>query len=111
MDAHIEMTESTSDLAKRLEQDTRFQAICNGDSRAMSRLQREGSIQTTIGLRRETPLGQRQVESLLRFMISEETTRAFEDAEGDNLVYDSLGEHRILGRAKKKKKKMRTTSY
>jgi hypothetical protein len=29
-----------------------------------------------------------------------------EDAEGDNVIYDGLGEHRILGKAKKKKKAM-----
>ena len=59
---------------------------------------------------RETPFGERQVESFLRFMISAEIEREFEDAEGDNIVYDALGSHRILGKAKKKKKK-RSMSY
>ena len=59
---------------------------------------------------RETPFGERQVESFLRFMVSQEIEREFEDAVADNIVYDSLGEHRILGKAKKKKKK-RSMAY
>lgn len=111
MDAHIDMTESMNDLAERLARDTMYQAICNGNPAAMAKLQREGSVQTTIDLRREAPLGQRQVESLLSFMVSPSTEKALEDAEGDNVVYDALGEHRILGRAKKKSKKSRVMKY
>lgn len=111
MDAHIDMTEQMNDLAERLARDTMYQAICNGDPKALARLQREGSKTITIDPRRETPFGQRQVESLLSFMVSEEIERALEDAEGDNVVYDALGEHRVLGRAKKKKKKSRVMNY
>ncbi len=111
MDAHIDMQESTTELADRLARDTMFRAICEGDPSAMVRLQKEGSATAYIDLRREVPLGQRQVESLLCFMVSHETEMALEDAEGDNIVYDGLGEHRILGQSKKKKKKSRTMSY
>ncbi len=110
MDAHIDMTESTTELADRLARDTMFRAICEGDSAAMARLQKEGSTTVTIDFRREALLGQRQVESLLCFMVSPELEKEIEDAEGDNVVYDGLGEHRILGK-KKKKKIQRTTSY
>ena len=109
MDAHIDMQESTSDLAERLARDTMFRAICEGDPSAMRRLEKQGSAQIPIDLRRETPLGQRQVESLLCFMVSHEIDQDMDEAEGDNIVYDGLGEHRILGR--KKKKKSRTISY
>jgi hypothetical protein len=110
MDTHIDMQESTTELADRLTRDTMFRAICDGDPKALSRLRQQGGIQTTIDLRREAPFGQRQVESLLCFMVSEDMEKSMEDAEGDNIVYDGLGEHRILGR-KKKKKKSRTMSY
>jgi hypothetical protein len=102
MDAHIDMQESTKDLAERLAQDSLFQAICDGDTRAMSRIQRDGSRQVSVDMRKEVPLGQRQVESLLRFIVSDSTKRDMEDAERDNIVYDGLGEHRLLGRKKKK---------
>jgi len=101
-DAHIDMTEKMEDLAERLARDTMYHAICHGDPKAMARLEKQGSVKATIDPRREAPLGQRQVESLLCFMVSEETERAMEDAERDNIVYDALGEHRILGPAKKK---------
>lgn len=107
---HIDMEETTTALAERLSRDTMFQAICNGEPRAMRRLEQQGSINIPVDLRKETPLGQRQVESLLRFMVSKETERAFEEAEGDNKVYDALGEHRILGK-KSPKKKGRTLPY
>jgi hypothetical protein len=47
-------------------------------------------------------LGPQQVESLLAFVIDEPLERALENAERDNIIYDALGEHRILGKAKKK---------
>ena len=56
-------------------------------------------------------LGPQQVESLLAFMVEYSTERALENAERDNIVYDALGEHRILGKHKKKKKSRPTTSY
>jgi hypothetical protein len=111
MDAHIDMTESTTELADRLARDTMYRAICDGDPAAMARLQKEGSATVSIDLRREAPLGQRQVESLLCFMVSPDVDRAMEDAEGDNVVYDGLGEHRILGKKKGKKKTSRKMGY
>jgi hypothetical protein len=53
--------------------------------------------------RKDSNFGPRQVESFLRFM-DESLERQCEQAEADNVVYDALGEHRILGRAKKKKR-------
>ena len=111
MDAHIDIQESTTELAERLAQNTLFQAVCEGNPSAMARIQREGSTTVSIDLRREIPFGQRQVESLLCFMVSDSAEKALEDAEGDNVVYDGLGEHRVLGKKKKKKKKSRTMSY
>ena len=114
MDAHIDIQndiqESTTELAERLARDTLFRAVCEGNSSAMSRVEKEGSTTVAINLRREIPFGQRQVESLLCFMVSGPTEKALEDAEGDNVVYDGLGEHRVLGK-KKKAKKSRTISY
>jgi len=54
-------------------------------------------------------LGPQQVESLLTFVVEDSVERALTTTELDNIVYDGLGDHRILGRAKKKKKK--TTLY
>ncbi len=56
-------------------------------------------------------LGPQQVESLLAFMVEAPIERELENAERDNIVYDGLGEHRILGKKKKKKKSRPTTSY
>lgn len=53
----------------------------------------------------EDLLGTRQVESLLSFIVEDKMERALGEAELDNRTYEGLGEHRILGRAKKKKKK------
>ena len=56
-------------------------------------------------------LGPQQVESLLAFMVDDSMERALENAERDNIVYDGLGEHRILGKKKKKKKKRAPVAY
>ncbi len=53
-------------------------------------------------------LGPQQVESLLAFMVEDSMERTLKDAERDNIVYDGLGEHRILGKKKKKKKKKKS---
>lgn len=52
----------------------------------------------------EDTLGPQQVESLLAFMVENSTERALENAERDNIVYDALGDHRVLGKNKKKKR-------
>ncbi len=57
--------------------------------------------------RKDNNFGPCQVKSFLHFMF-EGQERQFEDAEADNIVYEALGEHRILGKAKKKKKKKQT---
>ena len=59
----------------------------------------------------EDNLGPQQVESLLAFMVEADIERGLENAEMDNIVYDALGDHRILGKHKKKKKKAPATSY
>ncbi len=61
----------------------------------------------------EDNLGPQQVESLLAFVVGNPTERFLEDTERDNIVYDALGDHRILGKHKKKKKKKArpTVSY
>ncbi len=56
-------------------------------------------------------VGERQVESILRFIIDRPTQIQLEDAVADNIVYDQLGEHRILGKKKSKKKKKKMRSY
>ncbi len=53
-------------------------------------------------------LGPQQVESLLTFVVEDSVDRALGTAEMDNRVYDGLGEHRLLGRAKRKQKKKAT---
>ena len=97
MDAHINIVEKKDNPAEQLAKEIMYQAICNGNPVAMSRLQKEGGVETVIDLRRDAPVGQRQVESLLRFVVSSDLERSMEDAEGDQIVYDGLGEHRILG--------------
>ena len=54
----------------------------------------------------EAELGEAQVQSLLAFRINPNLELALEDAERDNIIYDGLGEHRVLGKKKKKKKRM-----
>ncbi len=56
----------------------------------------------------EKELGEAQVQSLLAFRVNPDTEENLENAERDNIVYDGLGEHRVLG---KKKKKKRTPIY
>ena len=56
-------------------------------------------------------LGPQQVESLLAFMVDDPMERALENVERDNIVYDGLGEHRILGKRKKKKKSPSKSLY
>ena len=111
MDAHIDIEERMRHVSKQRADHTMRQAICAGDPAALAKLQEGGDSKVALGAldkcareyelkRREAPLGPRQVESLLCFMVSPEIEKALEDAEGDNGVYDALGEHRILGRRK-----------
>ena len=58
----------------------------------------------------EAELGQAQVQSLLAFAVDLYLERKLEDAELDNKIYDGLGDHRILGK-RKKKKRVVVTSY
>ena len=99
---HIDLEQDVKSLLEKRENDLAFRAICEGEEEAMSALQNKGSL--ALGkIEEEASLGATQVQSLLRFCIEREIERAFEEAEGDNIVYDGLGEHRILGKAKKKK--------
>lgn len=115
MDAHLDMEELTREISQRRATELMYRAICTGEPIAMTKLQQKGSVgsssssmykcaQENAMKRREVLLGTNQVESLLRFMVSREVQYQMEDAEGDNKIYDSLGNHRILG---KKKKSMR----
>lgn len=118
MDAHLDMEELTKGIFEQRAQKLMYKAIVTGDLIAMAKLEKEGTVAGTKSMeqcarenaikRQEIFLGTRQVESLLRFMVSRELLYEMEDAEADNLVYDKLGEHRILG---KKKTKKRTVSY
>lgn len=106
--AHLDMDSDVRDLIENLDRNTAYRAICHGDPHAMARLQKNGSATITVG-NEGTPQGERQVESLLRFIVDRPLLYAMEDAEADNKMYDHLGEHRILGKHKKKKgKKMRS---
>ncbi len=119
MDAHLDMEELTREISQRRATELMYQAICTGEPVAMIKLQQEGSVNSSSfsmskctrenALKRQSALlGTRQVESLLRFMVSREVQYQMEDAESDHKIYDSLGSHRILG---KKKKKTRLISY
>ena len=55
-------------------------------------------------------IGPAQRESLLVFIVSTEIQDAFAHAEGDNIVYDALGSHRILGESKKRKGRITSTT-
>lgn len=119
MDAHLDMEELTKDISERRATELMHRAICTGEPVAMAELQGQGIDRQVSAMakcaaensmkRREALLGTDQVESLLRFMVSRETQYEMEDALADNNIYDRLGEHRILG--KKKKKKVKTSSY
>ncbi len=112
MDAHLDMEALTREITQRRELELMYQAICTGEPVAMAKLQQEGSVGPSSfsmskcarenALKRQSALlGTRQVESLLRFMVSREVQYQMEDAEGDQKIYDSLGSHRILGQKKK----------
>ncbi len=115
MDLHLDMNTEIQNLIKAQEDSLAFRAICQGDKAAMAKLRNHsdaGSAQVlekAVRERKDTPFGQAQVQSFLRFMVSNETTLALEDAERDNMVYDALGDHRVLGKPKKKKR--RVVSY
>lgn len=111
MDAHLDMEELTREISQRRATELMYRAICTGELIAMAELQKQGTAKAGPAMeqcgrenamkRRAALLGTDQVESLLRFMVSREVQYQMEDAEGDNKIYDSLGNHRILGRKKK----------
>jgi hypothetical protein len=102
---HLDLEEDIRELLESRAQSTVFRAICGGDPKALEELHRsESGVPLRVDSYAKVDAGPRQVESLLRFMVEGELERALEDAEADNVVYEQLGEHRILGRAKKKKK-------
>lgn len=101
---HIDMEEEIKELLAQRENDTVFQAVVNGDPAAQAKLREERSTAVRIDLKRDIPFETRQVESFLRFMDAG-LEKEMELAEMDNVVYDGLGTHRILGKKKNKKKK------
>jgi hypothetical protein len=106
---HLNLDEEIRELLQAREKDTVFQAICRGNPKALDKLHRSDTREPVrIDPYDETPAGPRQVESLLQLVVGRSLERALEDAEADNLVYDQLGEHRILGTKKKKKGKNRS---
>ncbi len=102
---HIDMEEEIKELVAKREGDVVYKAVIDGDAAAQARLRQERSTTLIINPNRDVPFETRQVESFLRFM-SEGLENEMESAEMDNIVYDGLGNHRILGKKKKKKKKM-----
>ena len=104
---HINMDEEIRELLSRRENDIVFRAVVLGDPIAHAKLKEERSTVLSVNVARDIPFEARQVESFLRFM-DERLEVDMELAEMDNIVYDGLGTHRILGKKKKKKKK---TSY
>lgn len=113
MDRHIDMTHEIQELLADRQKDLLHRAICEGDPKAMRKIEAAGSAKEALPFQELNDLGARQVESILQFVISRETQRAMEDATADNHVYAQLGEHRILGKRKSKnlKKKKVTKSY
>jgi hypothetical protein len=101
---HLNLEEDVRRLVEAQEGDLAFRAICQGDQEALRELSTKGSIQSQFDPLKEPQLGPAQREALLTFVLEEEVARALEDTQADNIVYDQLGEHRILGRVKKKKK-------
>jgi len=101
---HLNLDEDIRELIAAREKDTVFQAICRGNPKALDELHRSDTRPPLcIDPYAEIPDGPRQVESLLRFVVGRSLEREMEDAEADNIVYDQLGEHRVLGAKKCKK--------
>ncbi len=106
-DVHIDMMEVLDHISENKANALLNRAILDGDSRAMSQLIQERS--TTISFDPRAALsGPSQVESLLRFVVDNPLGKEIEDAEADNIVYDALGDHRILGKKKKTKKSIKS---
>ena len=110
---HIDMTDTIQKVIQDRANSLINRAILDGDREAMKKIEAQGSKMVgPSGRNLETPpYGERQVESLLRFVVEHPLGRAIEDAEADNIVYDGLGEHRILGKHKKKKQKKAPSGY
>ena len=108
---HIDMNQVIQDEITDPKNSLEHRAICYGDPDDLKQLSSKGSMQLTISPNKEVPSGPRQVESLLRFVVSKEVERAMEDTVADNIVYNQLGEHRILGKMKNKKKNRMPAGY
>lgn len=107
VDIHIDMNPEIQKLLALREGDLPYRAIVQGDPYAMARLVNTSNPGWAEKIARESKahLGPSQVESFLRFIVDRPTERALEDAGVDNLVYDQLGEHRVLGKKKGRKGK------
>jgi len=104
-------------LQKELEKQRKDRLLHVQDVRTVEHLKRVAeSVSSHITVTEETVphgdiLGPQQVESLLSFVVEDSVERALTGTDLDNIVYDGLGEHRILGKHKKKKKKKKSTPY
>jgi hypothetical protein len=107
MDKHIDMNPEIQRILVSRAQDVVYRAIVEGNPNAMLQLQHDnqavvGKVLAKARRERKDP-GPAQVQSFLRFVVDRATERQMEDAEADNVVYDALGEHRILGKKRKQK--------
>jgi hypothetical protein len=103
------MNEKIHHVLQQRTEDLAFRAICLGDPLAMKQLQNKGSKErfneTYAKIVRERKEVSPNEGFTLPLYVSEELAQSIIEAEGDNAVYDNLGEHFILGKSKKKKKK------
>ncbi len=108
-DTHLDMESLVRQVEeqredKRVQEDSQLAraGIVQGEPAALQRLSMQARRHLYVNASEDPDFGPRQVESFLRFM-DEGLESELELAEMDNIVYDSLGEHRILGRRKSKK--------
>ncbi len=98
---HLDMETLVKQVEEGRQSDLAYRAICLGDPAALKRLEDQARDHLSIDALKDPDFGPRQVESFLRIM-DRELDEELELAEMDNIVYDSLGEHRILGQRKSK---------
>ena len=99
---HIDMNEEIQRILRNRQAQSMFY---NSPSSVERQKRFEESMQQCIRENMRVPEGCRQKESTLRFIIDRDTERAIEDAEANNIIYDYLGEHRILGHKRHSVKK------
>jgi len=107
---HIDMDAIVRQVIEKREEDTRvwnFEQVARYIREGEMEMSVTGSPHTSfhgahahVDVTKDYDFGPRQVQSFLQFMDNS-LEREIELAEMDNIVYDSLKEHRILGRRKK----------